>query len=293
MQGVLLAVAAYGIWGCFPLLFHYLSHIMPVEVLSHRIIWSLVATSLLVLLLGRRRHFLKLLTNTKLMLWLAVSSILIAVNWLIFIWAVGQQQVIEASLGYFITPLLSLILARIFLKEQLHPLQIVAGAVALVAVLWELVSLGRLPWIGLSLALAFALYGLIRKLYPVDGINGLTVETLWLFPLAVIWIIWQGTYGETPLAFADNTLNSSLLIASGVLTAVPLVLFAMAAMRADLSVVGFIMYLNPTIQFLIGIFVLNEAYPPQRLVTFIIVWIALGFFVAGMWQMRKRLKISG
>lgn len=284
MYGLIFAIAAYVIWGSFPLYFSYLSNVSAVEVLSHRILWSLLATLLVGLALGRGRKLLKTFADKKLLMWLGLSSLLIAVNWLIFIWAVAQQRVLEASLGYFITPVMSLLLARWLLREQLHPLQAWAGVFATVAVLWEWLSLGSLPWVGLSLALAFALYGLIRKKHPVDGVNGLTIETLWLAPVALVWILWQANHTDYNLMFGESTRLTLLLIGSGLLTALPLVLFAMAASRVDLSVVGFIMYINPTIQFVIGVFVLKESYPPERLITFTIIWFALILFITGMWK---------
>lgn len=284
MYGLIFAIAAYVIWGSFPLYFSYLNSVSAVEVLSHRILWSLLATTVVGLLLGRGRKLIKTFADKKLLLWLALSSLLIALNWLIFIWAVSQHRVLEASLGYFITPVMSLLLARWLLKEQLHPLQAWAGILATIAVSWEWLSLGSIPWVGLSLALAFALYGLIRKKHPVDGVNGLTIETLWLAPVALVWILWQATNVDYNLAFGESSQLTLLLIGSGFLTALPLVLFAMAASRVDLSVVGFIMYINPTIQFVIGVFVLKESYPPERLITFAIIWIALIFFIAGMWK---------
>lgn len=284
MYGLIFAIAAYVIWGSFPLYFSYLSNVSAVEVLSHRILWSLLATLLVGLALGRGRKLLKTFADKKLLMWLGLSSLLIAVNWLIFIWAVAQQRVLEASLGYFITPVMSLLLARWLLREQLHPLQAWAGVFATVAVLWEWFSLGSLPWVGLSLALAFALYGLIRKKHPVDGVNGLTIETLWLAPAALVWILWQASHTDYNLMFGESTKLTLLLIGSGLLTALPLVLFAMAASRVDLSVVGFIMYINPTIQFVIGVFVLKESYPPERLITFTIIWFALILFITGMWK---------
>lgn len=291
MYGLIFAIAAYVIWGSFPLYFSYLNSVSAVEVLSHRILWSLLATTVVGLLLGRGRKLIKTFADKKLLLWLALSSLLIAINWLIFIWAVSQHRVLEASLGYFITPVMSLLLASWLLKEQLHPLQAWAGVLATIAVLWEWLSLGSIPWVGLSLALAFALYGLIRKKHPVDGVNGLTIETLWLAPVALVWILWQATNVDYNLAFGESSQLTLLLIGSGFLTALPLVLFAMAASRVDLSVVGFIMYINPTIQFVIGVFVLKESYPPERLITFAIIWIALLFFIAGMWKKHHQQQI--
>ncbi|MEX1201271.1 MAG: EamA family transporter RarD [Methylophaga sp.] len=288
MHGLLLAITAYAIWGGFPLFFHYLNHVSATEVLAHRIIWSLLATLLIGILLGRWRNLTRLVINKQQMAWLAVSSLLIAVNWLIYIWAVSEQRVLEASLGYFITPVMSLLLARLILKERLHKLQAAAAVLAVLAIIWELISLGALPWVGLSLSIAFALYGLIRKMHPVDGLNGLTAECLWLLPVTLIWLGWQAWFIPGALAFGGDDFTTWMLVGAGLITALPLVLFAMAAKLADLSVVGFFMYLNPTLQFLIGVFVLHEAYPPERLITFVLIWIGMLLFIAGMWQQRRQ-----
>ncbi len=256
--------------------------------LSHRIIWSLVATFSLGLMLQRGRLLVKALQDKKTLIWLGVSSLLIAVNWLVYIWAVGQHRVLEASLGYFIMPVVSLLMGRLILKEALHPLQAWAGVLAAVAVLWELWSFGALPWVGVVLAFAFAFYGLVRKVHPIDGLNGLTIETLWLLPLALGFVGWQLLSADSQMGFGLDNTTTTLLIVSGFLTALPLVLFAMATSRINLSIVGFIMYINPTIQFLIGVFVLNEHFPPERMVTFILVWIALFLFVAGLWQQLRQ-----
>ena len=288
MQGILLAVLAYSIWGVFPLFFSYLSDASAIEIVVHRVIWSFVATLLISLLLRRLGKLFTALQDKRLIAWMGLSALLIGLNWLVYIWAVSEHRVLESSLGYFVTPVVSLLLARLFFKEQLHPLQAWAGVVATSAVIWEFVSLGSIPWISLVLSTAFALYGVVRKHCNIDGISGLTIETLWLLPFALLWIVWQASTYENTLAFGGTQTNTILLISSGFLTALPLVLFAMAARRADLSIVGFIMYINPTIQFLIAVFVLKEAYPPQRMVTFFIIWIALILFMMGMWKQRKK-----
>lgn len=288
MQGLILAVLAYTIWGLFPLFFSYLSHVSPIEVTAHRIIWSLVATLTVGLALKRGKHLWEALHNKTTLLWLGASAVFIAINWLVYIWAVGQHRVLEASLGYFIMPLVSLLMGRLLLKESLHPLQAIAGGIAFLAVLWELWSFGSLPWVGVVLSFAFAFYGLIRKIHPIDGINGLTIEALWLMPFVILWIGWQANSDESILQFGHDTTTTVLLISSGFLTALPLVLFAMATRRINLSIVGFIMYLNPTIQFLIGVYVLDEHFPQARLVTFILVWLAMLLFMLGMWQQQKQ-----
>lgn len=288
MQGLLMALAAYLLWGCFPLFFNLLSHVPSIEVLANRVIWSMLATLLVILVLGKRNRLFALLKNPEMMRWLALTSILISANWLIFIWAVAQHRVMESSLGYYMTPLVSLLLARVLLKETLHPLQAVAGALATIAVLWELYSLGSLPWVSLTLAMSFGFYGLVRKRYPVDGLSGLTVETLLIFPIAISWLIWQFWSPAQNLLFGEDLTTTLLLMASGIVTAVPLLLFAAAAKRLDLSVVGFIMYINPTMQFLIAVLIFKEDFPPQRLVTFVIIWTALVLFMWGMWQSRQK-----
>ena len=286
-KGLILAIAAYTIWGFFPLYFSYLNSVSPVEVLAQRIIWSLVATLSLGFLLGYGKQLFTALKNIKLMGWLGLSALLISINWLVYIWAVGQHRVIETSLGYFISPVVSLILARLFFKDRLHPLQVWAGIIAAIAILWELFSLGQLPWVSLILAFAFALYGVVRKHCVIDGISGMTIETIWLLPPALIWIIWQYLEPTKSLIFGADQALTLLLIGVGFLSALPLVLFAMATRRIDLSVVGFIMYINPTMQFLIGVFILKESYPPERMITFALIWIALLLFTVGLVKLRR------
>lgn len=289
MQGLGLAVAAYMIWGCFPLFFSLLSSVTASEVLAHRVIWSLMATLLISLVFKRGRGLLALIQQPVALGWLALSSLLVASNWLIFIWAVGQQRVMEASLGYFLTPLVSLVLARILLKEKLNIWQAVAGYLAGIAVVWELYSLGSLPWIPLSLALTFGFYGLVRKQHPVDALHGLTAETLWMLPLALVWLGWA-LLSDQYLGFGTSWQISLLLMASGLITAAPLLLFAAAAQRLDLSVVGFIMYINPTMQFISAVVILKEDFPPERLITFALIWAAMLLFMWGLWQTRRHLK---
>ncbi len=283
-KGLILAIAAYTIWGFFPLYFSYLNSVSPIEVLAQRIIWSLVATLAIGFLLGYGKKLFAALKDIKLLGWLGLSAFLISINWLVYIWAVGQHRVIETSLGYFISPVVSLILARLFFKDTLHPLQVWAGIIACIAVLWEFISIGQLPWVSIILAFAFALYGVVRKHCIIDGINGMTIETLWLLPFALLWIGWQPSQS---LSFGSDPTVTLLLVGVGFLSALPLVLFAMATRRIDLSVVGFIMYINPSMQFLIGVFVLKEPYPPERLITFALIWFALFLFTVGLVKRHK------
>jgi len=286
-KGLILAITAYTTWGLFPLYFSYLNAVSPIEVLAQRIIWSLVATLFIGFLLGYGNKLVEALKDKNLVAWLGLSALLICINWLVYIWAVGQHRVIETSLGYFISPVVSLILARLFFKERLHPLQVWAGVIASIAILWELFSIGQLPWVSLVLAVAFSLYGVVRKHCTIDGISGITIETIWLLPFALIWVSWQSIDPSSSLSFGSHQTVTLLLVGVGFLSALPLVLFAMATRRINLSVVGFIMYINPTMQFLIGVFILKETYPPERLVTFILIWFALLLFTMGLFQLRK------
>lgn len=286
MRGLLLAISAYGIWGCFPLFFSLLADVSAFEVLAHRIVWAYLFTGLVILGLGRRKQLAALIANRRALAWLSLSAALISINWLVFIWAVSAGRVLESSLGYFLTPLVSLFLGRLLLKESMNRWQVIAGLIAAVAVLFELVAIGRLPWVSLVLAGSFGLYGLVRKMQPVDSLNGLQVETMVVVPVALLYLAWLWSAGQ--MMFAQTLSDTVLLIAAGAVTAVPLLLFAAAARRLDLIVVGFIMYLNPTLQFLSAVFILDEAYPPQRLLTFVLIWIAMGFFLAGLWQTHRQ-----
>ncbi len=278
--GLMYGLAAYTIWGLFPWYFHFLTHVSPWQILTQRIIWSF----LLVVVIAAFMHHWPLikpaLLNRKILTGLLISSLLIAANWLIFIWAVGQGRVVESSLGYFITPLVSVLLAWFFLKEKLDIYRLSACILAIIGVLWLIFQLGIVPWISLSLAASFGLYGLVRKKIPVDSLTGLLVETGILLPFALIWWLWLESQGQSQL-FSENAQTSFLLIFSGALTAAPLLLFASAAKRLSLTAVGFMMYINPTMQFFTAIYLLQEPFNQQQLIAFIFIWIALVVFSIG------------
>ena len=286
MRGLLLALSAYIIWGAFPLYFSYLSHVASLEVLSNRVIWAFVVTLIAVLMMGKRQEIVALLKSPRALGWLSLSSFLIGVNWLIFIWAVANQRVLESSLGYFMTPLVSMALGRLLLSEKINALQATAGLLAAIAVVFELVTLGKLPWLSLALAFSFGFYGLVRKQQPVGSLTGLTVETLMMLPFALWYMVHH--YGDWVLGV--DLQASAFLMASGIVTAIPLFLFAAAAKQLDLTVIGFVMYINPTMQFLTAIWIFNEAYTVQRLWTFGLIWIAMLFFLAGLWQISRQKK---
>ncbi len=286
MRGLLLALSAYVIWGAFPLYFSFLAQVPPMEVLSNRIVWAFVATLIAVMVMGKLPEVLALLRKPKAIGWLALSSLLIALNWLIFIWAVTNHRVLESSLGYFMTPLVSMALGRLLLSEKINKLQATAGILAALAVAFELFSLGKLPWLSLALAFSFGFYGLVRKQQSVGSMTGLVIETLLILPLALLYL-W---FYQEQLHFTVDIQTTVLLVASGVVTAVPLFLFAAATKHLDLTVVGFVMYINPTMQFLTAIWIFNEPYSTQRLFTFALIWVAMFFFLAGLWQSAKEKK---
>lgn len=278
--GLVYGLSAYTIWGLFPWYFHFLSHVNPWQVLTQRIIWSFLLVSVMALFIRHWSLIKTAITQRNILLGLLLSSLLIAANWLIFIWAVGQGRVLESSLGYFITPLVSVVLARVFLKESLDIYRLSACLLAIMGVLWLVIQLGVLPWISLSLALSFGFYGLVRKKVPVDSLTGLWVETGILLPFALTWWLWLEWQGQSQL-FAENLQTTFLLIFSGALTAAPLLLFASAANRLSLTAVGFMMYINPTMQFLTAVYLLKEQFNHQQLIAFIFIWIALVVFSIG------------
>ena len=273
--GVVLGVAAYGLWGLIPLYFKAVAHVAPPEVLAHRAWWSFVVLGLLAWRLGRWREIVGRLREPRVVVLLSVSSCLIAVNWLAFIYAVQTRQVVQASLGYFINPLLSVLLGVTFLGERMRPLQRLSVLLALVgvAVLTRLV--GQFPWLALLLAGTFALYGLLRKVMPVDSLAGLTVETLALAPLALGYLGYLYATGTNTGGGAPTV---ALLMASGVITTVPLLAFGGAARRLRLATLGILQYLTPTLQFLLAVAAFGEPFSRAQLLSFACIWTAVAVY---------------
>lgn len=285
-QGLLFGFMAYGMWGVFPLFFHQLRMIPASEVLMHRIIWSFVFVLGILLVMGWSQRLLQALANPILRRGLIFSSLLVSFNWLVFIWAVSNGRVLESSLGYFLTPLVSVFLAHVFLKEAISRAQLVAILLAACGVIWLLIRLGYLPWVSLALAISFGLYGLMRKQLNVDSLTGLTLETAVLLPLALLFWIHLGLQGQSHF-YVNGWRDSLLLMASGMVTALPLLLFASATKRLSLTVVGFMMYINPSLQFLLALFVLNEPFNVDQLIGFCFIWLALIIFTIGSISLHK------
>ena len=279
-RGLLFGLLAYGMWGVFPLFFHQLRFIPSTEVLMHRIIWSFVFVLSIVLIIGSSKRLLPAMIKPRLRRGLLFSSLLVSFNWLVYIWAVSNGRVLESSLGYFLTPLVSVFLAHVFLKEALNASQLSAILLAACGVLWLLLRLGYLPWVSLALAISFGLYGLLRKQLNVDSLTGLTVETALLLPFALIFWAYLLAQGQSHFYF-NGWKDSLLLMASGMVTALPLLFFASATKKLSLTVVGFMMYINPSLQFLLALFVLDEAFNADQLIGFCFIWLALIIFTLG------------
>jgi chloramphenicol-sensitive protein RarD len=276
-RGTAAGLSAYLLWGCFPLYFPLLEPAGGVEIVAHRVVWSLLFVGLLLTALRRWSLVRAAVTDGRTLLVLAGASVLIAANWLVFVYGVNSGHVVETSLGYFINPLVSVLLGVVVFSERLRPLQWTAVALAAVAVLVLTVEYGRPPWIALTLAATFGAYGLLKKLVRVEAAPGLFVETLvTVVPALVVLGVLHGTGRGT--AGSEGTGHLLLLMASGVATAVPLLLFAAAARRIPLSTVGLLQYVTPLMQLALGVFVFHEPMPPARLAGFAIVWAALAVF---------------
>jgi len=293
-SGALFAIGAYGMWGFVPLYYVPIGFVGPPEILVHRAIWTMLTMLLIVFVLFRGRPMRPVWQNPRLALPMIATALIIGVNWLIFTWAVTNERVLETSLGYFINPLLNVLLGVLLLGERLRPMQTVAVAIAGIAVMIRLVSFGTLPWVALSLAFSFALYGLVRKRAPVDPIAGLLCESAVLTPLAIVYFAWLWAIGGAAYLDGGWGLKGYLMLA-GPVTAAPLALFAAAAHRLPLSVLGFVQYLAPSLSFLSAVFILGEPFGAEQLVTFGLIWVALVIFTTDAIRanrMRRRALIQ-
>lgn len=271
--GVLFALAAFFAWGILPMYWKMLVEVPAFEIMLNRIVWSLVFL-VIVLTAGKRwGEVRKLFKQRRTILLLGCSSLLIAANWLIYIWSVNTNHIVEGSLGYYINPLISVILGILFLHEPVTPGKWAALLLALVGVSISIFHLGTFPWISLSLAFSFAFYGFVRKLVKVESFIGLTLETILLFPFAVAALIWMGQ--DNGLALGVDVSTTLLLIGAGLVTAFPQLCFASATHRLQLSTVGFIQYLGPTTQLVIGVAVYGEPFPRSQQITFGFIWLAI------------------
>lgn len=286
-KGVLSGLGAYLAWGFFPVYFKALQAVPSLEVVAHRMAWSFVFAGLLITLRRDWKVIRQAGSRPRVLGLYALAGLLLGINWLVYVHAVQSGQVVEASLGYFINPLVSVLMGVIFLRERLRPWQWVAVGLAAAGVIYLTAEYGAVPWISLALALSFASYGLVKKLSPLGSLRGLTLETAVMFLPATAYLLFLESQGSG--AFGHSGWNTTLLLAiSGVVTSLPLLLFATAAQRIPLSLIGLLQYLTPSVQFLLGVLVYREPFSPGQLVGFSIIWLALVVFTGeGFTAMRK------
>ncbi|MDN0077192.1 EamA family transporter RarD [Crenobacter sp. SG2303] len=287
-QGALYAIGAYLCWGLFPLYWKPLSAVPAEQILGHRVVWSAL---LLAGVLTVRRHWGWLgesLRQPRRIGVFALSSALLSMNWLVYIWAVNHGRVVEASLGYFINPLVNVLLGRLVLGERLAKPQLAALGLAALGVLWLTLHVGSVPWVALVLAVTFALYGLLRKTAHLPSLEGLALETFLMAPIALVGLILAERHGSGAFGHLD-ILRTLLLIGAGVVTTVPLVLFASGARRLTLATLGVIQYLSPTLQFLLGVWLYHEPFDMARLIGFGLIWSGLALYTgAGLLRLYRR-----
>jgi chloramphenicol-sensitive protein RarD len=285
--GIINATLAFLLWGAFPIYFHALHEVPPGQILAHRVLWSLL---FLVIVLTVRRQWKwlpEVIRQPRVIASFAASAFLLSANWLAYIWAVNNGHVIEASLGYFINPLVNIMFGYLVLKERLRGWQWAAIALAALGVAWLTWEAGTVPWIALLLAGSFGAYGLMRKTAKLGALEGLSFETMVLFPLALGYVIWLSLHGDNSFINSSSNATRWLLVAAGPLTAIPLLLFASGARQIPLSVLGLLQYIAPTIQFLLGVWLFQEAFTVVRLVGFVLIWSALALYAAeGLWRKR-------
>ncbi|NNC57533.1 MAG: EamA family transporter RarD [Woeseiaceae bacterium] len=275
-DGVIAGLVTYLIWGFLPVYFKTVASVDPLEVLSHRIIWAIPFGAVILFARRQWQEVQRALTHRTMLAWLSLSALFIACNWLIYIWAIQDERIFETSLGYYINPLIYMLVGVAFFGERLRPLQASAVALAVVGVLVLTISGGEVPLVALALAGTFTVYGVIRKRVVIGGMPGLFVETLLLSPLAVTWFVWISIGGQAVFAGGDNWLTFWLVMA-GPITALPLLCFALAARRLPLTTIGFMQFLAPTIQFLTGIYY-GEQLTTAHLICFGFIWAAVLFF---------------
>lgn len=276
-SGSLYTIGAYVLWGFLPIYWKFLDHVSPGETLAHRIIWSFIFMFIIVLVTRNWQEFIDewkaLLHDKRKLIGISLATIVISLNWLTFIWAVNSNHVVQASLGYYINPLISILLGIIVLKEAFTMRQTVSFILATIGVLYLTFSYGTFPWVSLLLATTFGLYGLLKKKLDIKAMIGLTIETMLIVPIAIIYVIMIPDHAFQINEFFSNT--NFLLMGAGVMTAVPLLLFASGAKRITLGMIGFLQYIAPTLMLLIGVFLYDEAFTSAHFIAFLFIWAAL------------------
>ena len=276
-KGIWNGLAAYALWGFFPIYWKLLQQVPALQVIGHRIGWSFLLLIAVILFTNQWKNFRAAAFTAKVIAIYAIAGVLLTINWLIYVWGVNSGYIVETSLGYFINPLISVLLGVLFLRERLRLAQWIPIGLAAAGVLYLTVTYGRLPWIALSLAFSFGIYGLVKKLAPLGSLYGLTLETALVFPVALIYLVFVEATG-TGAFLHGGALTAILLIGTGAVTSIPLLMFASAARQIPLTMIGVLQYIAPTIQFLIGVFLYHEPFDQSRLIGFSLVWLALIFF---------------
>ncbi|MFA0014826.1 EamA family transporter RarD [Vibrio lentus] len=276
-QGILLAVAAYTMWGIAPIYFKSLSEVSPFEILSHRVVWSFFLLAFLLHMSRGWRKVRDTLTSKPKMLYLVATSTLVGANWLIFIWAVNSNHMLDASLGYYINPLINVLLGMFFLGERLRKLQWFAVSLAAIGVIIQLIAFGSVPIVAIALAFSFGFYGLLRKKVSLEAQTGLFIETLVMLPIAATYLLFIADSATSDFSMNPMQLNL-LLVAAGVITTVPLLCFTGAATRLKLSTLGFFQYIGPSLMFLLAVLIYGEAFTSDKAITFAFIWGALVVF---------------
>ena len=276
-SGIIYALIAFTLWAITPIYFKEMSFIPAAEVLAHRVIWSCVLVFLLILILKYSDALKAVLRSPRILMAMLVSTILIAFNWGVFIWAVQNDQILSASLGYYINPLISILLGVLFFKDTLDRVHKTAVALCFCAVMFEVIQFGSLPWVSLALSISFAFYGLVRKKAAVDSVTGMAIETCILLPFALIYL----ALADSPTAniFNNTSTINWLLFAAGPITMVPLMCFAAAANRVSMVTIGFFQYIGPTGIFLLAVFLYGESLSTDKLITFMLIWSALALII--------------
>ena len=296
-QGVIWALGAYVVWGVLPIYWKWLGHVPSSEILTSRVIWAFIFILLFVVMMRNSKLLIldirTLWQNQKAFWSLFFASALISCNWFLYIWAVNNNHLVETSLGYYINPLISVMLGIVFLKERLTSAQKLAVVIALIGVIILTISYGRFPWLAMALAISFAIYGLMKKTIPLDAARGLAIETLFIVPFALIYYIYLFV-SDKAIMFHQDLQTDILLVFTGAATAIPLVLFAKGAQKMPLYMIGFLQYIAPTCMLFLGVFIYGETFNAIDLLSFSLIWLALIVFtVSKVMEVRtKKLKLA-
>lgn len=291
LQGWHYALLCYMTWGTFPIYWYPINQsAMPAEqILAQRVVWSALFAIFLLLLFQQGRATVNAFKQPKVLAIFFLSSCMIGVNWLVYLWAIVNEHILDASLGYFINPIFNVFLGWLVLKERLNKAQLLALMFAIAGILWLAIPAGQIPWVALILVGSFGIYGLIRKLAPMEPLSGLALETLLMSPFALAYLFF--CYTQHSLVFGElNTLQMTVLLGSGAATTIPLLWFAMGARRISMSLLGMLQYISPTLQFLCGVLIFNEKLSAERMVGYALVWVGVAIFLLGMRAKVKQAK---